>query len=133
MSLSLCPLVPPEAKSKGDHLMQPPSPGACARCHSAASLLGPLGGESQSLIPEFSHSFQSMQGQPRIRQSAPPVLRRLGSLCGPCRRSHLLLAVKLGARGMVHSLLRGTTGALRVPGSPESGGEAKALGWSSCW
>lgn len=43
----------------------------------------------------------------------------------------LLLAVKLGARGTVHSLLRGPTGAPTVLGLRESGGEAKALGWSS--
>lgn len=48
------------------------------------------------------------------------------------RRSHLLLAVKLGARGTVHSLLRGPTGMSTVLGLRQSGGEVKALGWSSC-
>lgn len=47
-------------------------------------------------------------------------------------RAHLLLAVKLGARGTVHSLFRGPTGVSTVLGLWESGGKVKALGWSSC-
>lgn len=46
--------------------------------------------------------------------------------------SHLLLAVKLGARGTVYSLLCGATGVSRVLGLWVSGGKVKALGWSSC-
>lgn len=44
----------------------------------------------------------------------------------------LLLAVKLGAKGTVHSLLRGPTGTSRVLGlRASSGGKVKALGWSA--
>lgn len=43
----------------------------------------------------------------------------------------LLLAVKLGARGTVHSLLRGHTGTSRVPGLWVSHGKVRALGRSS--
>lgn len=45
---------------------------------------------------------------------------------------HLLLAVKLGARGTVHSLLLGPTGTSRAPGLWASDGKVKALGRSSC-
>lgn len=46
--------------------------------------------------------------------------------------THLLLAVKLGARGTVHSLLLGPTGMSRAPGLWASDGKVKALGRSSC-
>lgn len=53
---------------------------------------------------------------------------------GTCIGSHLLLAVKLGAKGTVHSLLRGPTGTSRVLGlRASSGGKVKALGWSACY
>lgn len=50
----------------------------------------------------------------------------------PLQLAHLLLAVKLGARGTVHSLLRGHTGTSRVPGLWVSHGKVRALGRSSC-
>lgn len=43
----------------------------------------------------------------------------------------LLLAVKLGARGTVHSLLRGPSGVSGVLGLRVSGGKVQVLGWSS--
>lgn len=43
----------------------------------------------------------------------------------------LLLAVKLGAKGTVHSLLLGPTGTSRAPGLWASDGKVKALGRSS--
>lgn len=45
---------------------------------------------------------------------------------------YLLLAVKLGARGTVLSLLRGPSAVSTVLGLRALGGKVKALGWSSC-
>lgn len=106
-----------------DGALQPPSPGPWAE---------KAGHAFPHSLPH-SRAGRSCHGQthstPPPPAQGPRVVRATRSACS---RAHLLLAVKLGARGTVHSLLRGPTGASTVLGLRESGDTAKALGWSSC-
>lgn len=87
---------------------------------------------TNSFVPSFPHSFAHSFARSRAlwsgrEQDEVPAPR------GHLRRAHLLLAVKLGARETVPSLLRGPAGVSRAQGLRAAGGEGRALGWSSWW